>query len=113
MKPYTSRTSAELFYKQYDPVYAAQVLYGLCLLFMLLWVTFKKQVFIRPAILCYGLAFIAHISTIALRLYILDRPPVATLYESLLFTSLIITGFCLILERAEKSRHGYILGAIS
>ena len=50
-----------------------------------------------------GIGIALHIAAINLRIYILDRPPVGTLYESVLFVSLICAGAGLRIGLSRKS----------
>ncbi len=47
------------------------------------------------------------------RIYLMDRPPVGTLYESLLFVGLISPLISLVLERRLRNGLGLIIGALS
>ena len=60
-----------------------------------------------------ALAIIAHFAHITLRVYILDRPPVGTLYESVLFVSLMCTIGFAYLSYIQKNLTGILLGALS
>lgn len=65
-----------------------------------------------PAILAaFGIG--THITALALRIYILERPPVGTLYESILFVSLICAGFGLRVALARKSPLTLVAGLAS
>ncbi|MAS88070.1 MAG: hypothetical protein CMH30_08880 [Micavibrio sp.] len=108
--PYQSRIKAEQFYTRTDPFYWSQIAYGLCLFFVLLWLGFKKEMFWRPAIFSFSIAIILHVFGLGLHMYILERAPVATLGESLIFVSLctaIIAGFT---ERKAWLNHSIALG---
>jgi ABC-type transport system involved in cytochrome c biogenesis permease subunit len=54
-------------------------------------------------LLCLGSGLALHIGGIATRIIILNRPPVGTLYESLLFVSLICAGTALALYLRRKN----------
>ncbi len=58
------------------------------------------------------LGVIANGLDIGLRIYILERPPVGTLYESIIFVSFICVLGCLLLERKYKDQTGLLLGSI-
>lgn len=96
------RFKAERFYKASRLYIWAMVFYGLGFLSI-----FAKN--IKPAIktklpfIYAGLGILTHVTAIALRIYILDRPPVGTLYESVLFVSLVCVGAGLCIAHLRKS----------
>ena len=55
---------------------------------------------------------LAHFAGIAVRVYVLLRPPVATLYESIIFVGLVAVVFGLLLERARRNGNGILIGAV-
>lgn len=107
-----TRLALEVFYNSFDPFYWAQILYGLVICFALFWFASKKQMFMRPAHLCFFAAFFAHLLGLLLRVVILQRPPVSDLHESLLFISLISTFICYIYERKDKKGQGIFLAGL-
>ena len=58
------------------------------------------------------IGFFAHGYGIILRMIIMSRPPVSTLYESVLFVSFIVILFALILEYFRKDGLGIFVGAV-
>ncbi len=66
--------------------------------------------FISYFILLFG--FAAHTYGIILRMIIMNRPPVSTLYESVLFVSFIVLLFSIILEFFRKDGLGIFIGAV-
>jgi len=54
-----------------------------------------------------------HAYAIYLRMHIMGRPPVTTLYESIIFVSFIIMVFAIILEYFRKDGLGIFIGAVS
>ncbi|MFK7839472.1 MAG: cytochrome c biogenesis protein [Bdellovibrionales bacterium] len=91
-----TRLKAELFYQTIKPYHVTMVLYafGLFTTILLLFKPSKPLNWATTLIL--SSATLCHISAIAARIYILDRPPVGTLYESVLFVSLICAIIALI-----------------
>ena len=53
-----------------------------------------------------------HFTGICARMYIMARPPVATLYESIIFVGLIAVFFALLLEWRGRSGVGILIGSI-
>jgi ABC-type transport system involved in cytochrome c biogenesis permease subunit len=60
-----------------------------------------------------GAGVLLHFITIASRIYILQRPPVGTLYESLLFVSLIAVLFGLFLEFRMRNNLGLLVATVA
>lgn len=52
-----------------------------------------------------------HVAGLALRVYIMARPPVATLYESVIFVGLVVVIFSMFLEARNKDGLGILIGA--
>ena len=67
---------------------------------------FRRTAF---AMLCIGAMF--HLLGIAARIYIMSRPPVATIYESVIFVGLVAVVFGVLLERSLKNGIGVLIGA--
>ena len=91
----------------------ALILYGVSLICLVLFNLNQKNIFKDFALLSLITGFIAHTIHIALRIYILERPPVGTLYESILFVSFsCIAGF-IFLACKQKNTMGILLGSLS
>jgi len=81
------------------------------LLLVISWMTKPKLLRqISFAFLLGGLAF--HFFGVLLRIIIMQRPPVSTLYESIIFVSLIGVICALLLEYTRKDGMGIFMGAI-
>ena len=63
--------------------------------------------------LMIGIGFLYHLSGIIIRMTILERPPVSTLYESIIFVGLIAVFFSIILEFVKKDNLSLYVGSIS
>lgn len=108
-----SPLETEILYNKTHPLTAATLLYFAALL---LWITlsFKESQILErltEAALAGGILF--HLLAITARVVILSRPPVGTLYESILFVALIcaIVGF--VYGRLKKDETGWMIGASS
>jgi ABC-type transport system involved in cytochrome c biogenesis permease subunit len=69
----------------------------------------------KPVALAYGVmaaSVTLHGIALAMRMAILMRPPVSTLYESMIFVSFIAAGFGLLTERRHKGAEGLLIGSI-
>ena len=101
----TWTNKAHLFYKSI-------AFYTLAFLLLAIsWMT-KPKLLRRISFACLlgGLAF--HFYGILLRIIIMQRPPVSTLYESIIFVSLIGVICALLLEYNRKDGMGIFMGAI-
>ena len=113
----TAKLKTEKIYNKLHLIQIAEIFYLLSFSFLVFGyfykdkIDFKKfETFAYPSIIL-GLA--AHTAHILLRIYILERPPVGTLYESILFVSLICTAGCLFLSHKQKTPTGIMLGSLS
>jgi ABC-type transport system involved in cytochrome c biogenesis permease subunit len=105
IKRETWTNKANLFYKSI-------ALYILAFLLLIIsWMT-KPKLLRRISFVCLlgGLAF--HFYGILLRIIIMQRPPVSTLYESIIFVSLIGVICASLLEYNRKDGIGIFMGAI-
>ena len=59
------------------------------------------------------LGFLFHAYGIYLRMYIMGRPPVSTLYESVIFVAFIVILFAIILEYFRRDGLGIFVGTVS
>lgn len=58
------------------------------------------------------IGFLYHLSGIIIRMTIMERPPVSTLYESIIFVGLITVLFSIILEIVKKDHLSLFIGSI-
>ncbi len=82
------RLKLERLYNVVQPFHSSMGFYFLGMVILAAEIYRKSRRLMFPFI-CLGLGLLTHISGIAARIIILERPPVGTLYESLLFVSLI------------------------
>jgi len=59
------------------------------------------------------IGFLYHLSAIIIRMTILKRPPVSTLYESIIFVGLIAVLFAIILELIKRDNISLFIGSIA
>jgi len=107
------RLKTEYFYNQ---AHLLTIAGGLAFLSFMLIVTntlLKKNTLIKLATFSFITALIANIFDIALRIYILNRPPVGTLYESIIFVALICGIGFLWMTLKQKNQTGILLGSLS
>jgi len=108
------RVQVEVWYNGFKPYGWAMVLYGLAALFAVFAVWRAQHLWLQfvPFVLMIG-GGLAHSAAIAARVYILQRPPVGTLYESVLFVGLVCAVFAIVMS-VRVPRPLYVLvGALS
>lgn len=106
-----TRLKAEILYRDVMPYNWAVLLYVITALSAFI-LRNKKSLLLRifvPLSLC-ALAMALHGGSILLRIYILGRPPVGTLYESVLFVSLICAGLSALISLIRKNTTTLIPG---
>lgn len=108
-----SKISLEVLYNQIAPFRVAIFIFALSLCFSVAY-------FVAPQIYLYRLSFIVFLLGIlvqfvglAIRVEVMARPPVGTLYESILFVGLIAPIVSLLVEYRLKNGTGILSGAIS
>lgn len=100
----------EKFYTAVKPLRLAEWGYGLALVVLVLSLWRGSVRAYAMAVALAATAAALHTGGIGLRIAILDRPPVGTLYESLLFVSLIAMIGALVIERARRDRMALLGG---
>ncbi len=102
----TPRMALEQVYHKLQLWDVSLVLYGLgLLLLLLLHYTAFSALHYAPHMFCVA-GFLTHVSAIALRSIILIRPPVGTLYESILFVAAIVVAVGLWIEWRKQNGLG-------
>lgn len=74
------------------------------------WLFWKRKLEIA-AFTSLAIGSIVHITGLTLRCIIMDRPPVTTLYESIIFVSLICVLGAVFIERKTKTNMGTFIGS--
>lgn len=99
---FVSAVKLEVLYKSVKPFWLASVLYGIILLLCVVYCAVPRSfVFLTATGLTVFAAFV-QLSGIIARIAILDRPPVGSLYESLLFVSFVIVFLTLLILYFRK-----------
>jgi|TARA_B110000438_G_scaffold33072_1_gene32707 ABC-type transport system involved in cytochrome c biogenesis permease subunit len=97
---------ADLFYSSVGFYLVAFVLLGISWMVSMPWLSKLSY-----ASLIIGLSF--HIYGIFLRMLILERPPVSTIYETVIFVSFVVVTFSVIIEYFRRDGLGLFIGAVS
>ncbi|OGQ23452.1 MAG: hypothetical protein A3I05_07930 [Deltaproteobacteria bacterium RIFCSPLOWO2_02_FULL_44_10] len=107
------RLELETLLNRLDLFSKSLIFYGVAfLLLMISWMTFP-QIFYRVSMILFSLGALSHIAGLVTRIVILKRPPVSSLYESILFVAFIIVVFGFILEVIRKNGLGLLIGTLS
>lgn len=83
------KIDTEVFYNSWPPFRLAGILYGLFLLFFSLLFLLSKQRHTKWLLPVLALAFVSHTLGLLLRSYIMSRPPVSNMYETLVWVPYI------------------------
>ncbi len=107
------KLKAERLYSQINPFFWAKIGYVLTFIFSIFWLATGHHSLWRPAMVTYLGGKVFHILGLGMRIFILERPPVASLYESLLFVSLICVIIAFMIEWKQRKGVAITLGSIS
>jgi ABC-type transport system involved in cytochrome c biogenesis permease subunit len=107
--------SLEVLYYKWWPLGNSMLLYIVGFVMALFCLTGVQNIY-KPArissIALVSAGAVLHFVGIAARIYILDRPPVGTLYESIIFVSLVVVLFGLYLEWRQRNNLGILVATI-
>lgn len=109
-----TRLAMELSYNRTAPLKKTAIFYGIGLFLLVGYLLFPKSFPARKiAIATLAVGAFYHFSALVVRVIVLMRPPVGTLYESVLFVGLIcvLTGF--VIEFRRRDNIGLLLAAIA
>jgi ABC-type transport system involved in cytochrome c biogenesis permease subunit len=101
------RVQAEWFYERLNLHSVSLVFYVLAGLVLLS----TRYGGVASQVLLAGGACV-HMLALVMRIYILERPPVSSLYESILFVGLIVVLSALLIAWRYKSKSGLLIGAV-
>lgn len=106
------KLKTELFYNKFHLIQVTEIFYIAAFALILLASFYPRPKIAKTALGVMIFGLITHAVHIALRVYILDRPPVGTLYESILFVSFIsVAGFAYLAHK-QKTSTGTLLGSL-
>jgi len=99
----------------YNHAYLFEISFGLyftALLALLIKLGARRRIFypVAAVLLCGG--FVLHFTGEVLRIYIMARPPVGTLYESIIFVGLVVVAGSLLLEARGRNGLGLAIGVL-
>lgn len=102
----------EAFYLQANLFELALYIYIASFVLLIMALLSRQRVFYRGAALMILSGVLLHFIGISLRIVIMNRPPVATLYETTIFVSLVAIILALLFERKRKDGISIVVGAI-
>lgn len=108
-----ARLNIEVLYNHIAPFQIAIVMFVMSLCFSLANFAGKNIYLYRISLGFLFLAIVTQCAGLAVRIYVMERPPVGTLYESILFVTVIAALVALLGERRLKNGSGILCGAIS
>jgi ABC-type transport system involved in cytochrome c biogenesis permease subunit len=101
-----NKLKLEVFYNKISPFNIALIFYLLSLLCIFIGALIhlrKKHIYNNLSFAFLNLGALTHLFSIIIRVIILSRPPVATLYESIIFVSLITSFFAILMQLKKRN----------
>ena len=110
--PDQTRIDTEIHYNLFHPFRWAYILYILgAFVILFAWITDKSKP-MRVAWFLLGLGFLLHVYGFLLRSYLMGRPPVSNMYETVVWVSWGSLVFAAILEKVYKFKFILLAGSI-
>ncbi len=103
----------EVYYNRLDLFTKSLTIYLAAFIILLASYLFRPELLRKTALFLLGVGLLIHIIGIVMRMFIMGRPPVTTLYESILFVGLVTVIFGFILELKRRNSVGIIVATIS
>lgn len=107
-----ARLTAEYFYNTVDAFKLSLMLYVAAFVSLMISGLLWKRGFSILAISLIAGGFALHVAGIMMRIYIMGRPPVATLYESIIFVGAVAVIFGLIMAWRGRDNTGLMIAAL-
>ena len=107
------KLKAETLQNSFPPFKISTAFYALAFIAALLFFVTSYKITYRTSLALLLTGAGIHFVGLALRIYLLSRPPVGTLYESLIFVSLITVLIALAVEKHMKNGTGFLIGSLS
>lgn len=109
----TQRLDWESKYNKWDLFYKSIAFYILSFLLLSFSWLGKGSLLQKLSFASLSIGFIPHFFGLVLRCYIMNRPPVSTLYESVIFVGLVSVLSAIIYERIRKNGVGVFIGSVT
>jgi ABC-type transport system involved in cytochrome c biogenesis permease subunit len=107
------RYKAELIYNKFNFFWYASAFFTIALLMLLLSYMLNSKVVASISLWSLVVGLLLQLAGILFRVYIMARPPVSTLYESIIFVSLILVLFAVVIEFLRRDTLGLIVGSVA
>ncbi|MCZ6672867.1 MAG: cytochrome c biogenesis protein CcsA [Verrucomicrobia bacterium] len=104
---------AELISNKANFFWFSSAFYTIAMLMLLLSYMLNSKLIARISLGSLTVGIVLHITGILFRVYIMARPPVSTLYESIIFVSAILVLFATIIEYLRRDTLGLIVGSVA
>ena len=101
-------TTLELQYNKWDLFYRSIYLYSFGLIFLIVALFTKSSIFTWLSFGSISVGCLMHTVGVVMRMYIMSRPPISTLYESVIFAALVAVVIGLIIELFKRNKVGIL-----
>lgn len=102
--PSQQKINLEVQYNQIHPFQWAWILYMTSALFFMFYFIAKKEFFYKLSWVATIVAFVLHTYGFALRIFIMERPPVTNMYETVVWVPWGAVLFAMILMKVSKNK---------
>jgi len=103
----------EIFYEQSSVFSWSIMFYILSFIFFVISFSSSKTIWYNLGLLSIVAGFLPHLAGLVMRIIIMNRPPVSSLYETFIFVSLITVVLGLLIEYYNRQWLGIVTAAIS
>ncbi len=103
----------EIAYNNSQLLLFAKMFYGIAFLLFLISLISDKKFLYQTSFFLLSTGAVCHVIAIALRVIILGRPPVSTLYETFLFVGAVSVALSLLIESRQRQWLGILVGSLS
>ena len=110
--PSFSKIKKEINYNNFNYFNKSLIFYLFALVLLGIGWLIKPSLFKNIALVFLLIGFLFHCYGIIARMIIMSRPPVTTLYESILFVSFVLVLIAIIFEFIRKDAFGILIGGI-
>lgn len=107
------KLKAEILKNTYPPAEISTAFYILTFAACLGFMALNQSPVYRASIFLLGAGASVHATGMVIRALLLDRPPVGTLYETMIFVSLIAVLISFFIERSSKNGSGILIGSLT
>lgn len=110
--PSLQKINLEVQYNQIHPFKWAWIFYALSAVLFMFYFISKKESFFKLSLLSTVVAFILHVYGFGLRIFIMGRPPVTNMYETVIWVPFGAVLFSFILYKVTKNKFFILASSI-